>query len=192
MKKLVTLLLLCTMAAALCGCSGGMVYSDAEKYTAGGAELSGAVERLEIDWVSGSVVIRYHDEDTVLIEESTMAAQSAESLVHWWLDGTTLRVKRMGGHNHADLEPATASDTAKLKKIAGGSFSWDCIPVILRADGKYVACSINTMPHGDQTITSNKYNGQFCLHMSGSTTHENDAVNANHQEAIEKAYNWAH
>ena len=106
--------------------------------------------------------------------------------------GITLRIKRMGGHNHADVEPATASDTAKLKKIAGGSFSWDSHAVILRAGGKYVACSINTMPHGDQTITNNKYNGQFCLHMTGSTTHENDAVNANHQEAIEKAYNWAH
>ncbi|MBQ6347605.1 MAG: hypothetical protein IJI71_08605 [Clostridia bacterium] len=106
--------------------------------------------------------------------------------------GTTLRVKRMGGHNHADLEPATASDTAKLKKIAGGSFSWDCIPVILRADGKYVACSINTMPHGDQTISSNGYDGQFCLHMVNSLTHETESVNKEHQAAIDKAYSWAH
>ena len=106
--------------------------------------------------------------------------------------GTTLRVKRMGGHNHADLEPATASDTAKLKKIAGGSFSWDCIPVILRADGKYVACSINTMPHGDQTISSNGYDGQFCLHMVNSLTHETESVNKEHQAAIDKEYSWAH
>ncbi len=106
--------------------------------------------------------------------------------------GTTLRVKRMGGHNHADLEPATAADTAKLKKIAGGSFSWDCVPVILRADGKYVACSINTMPHGDQTISSNGYDGQFCLHMVNSLTHETESVNKEHQAAIDKAYSWAH
>ncbi len=106
--------------------------------------------------------------------------------------GTTLRVKRMGGHNHADLEPATASDTARLKKIAGGSFSWDCIPVILRAGGKYVACSINTMPHGDQTISSNGYDGQFCLHMVNSLTHETGSVNKEHQAAIDKAYSWAH
>ena len=106
--------------------------------------------------------------------------------------GITVRIKRMGGHNHADCEPATAADTAKLKKIAGGSFSWDCIPVILHSEGKYVACSINTMPHGDQTITNNNYNGQFCLHMVGSKTHGTEAVNESHQDAIDRAYNWAH
>ena len=106
--------------------------------------------------------------------------------------GITVRIKRMGGTNHADVEPATASDTAKLKKIAGGSFSWDCIPVILHAGGKYVACSINTKPHGDQTITSNGFDGQFCLHMVNSLTHGTEKVNSSHQSAINKAYNWAH
>ena len=106
--------------------------------------------------------------------------------------GITLRIKRMGGHNHADVEPATAADTAKLLKVAGGTFSWDSHAVILHAGGKYVACGINTKPHGDQTITNNNYNGQFCLHMTGSTTHENDAVNANHQASIQRAYEWAH
>ena len=106
--------------------------------------------------------------------------------------GITVKIKRMGGHSHADVEPATAADTAKLKKIAGGSYSWDCIPVILKAGGKYVACSINTMPHGDQTITDNGYDGQFCLHMVGSKTHGTDSVNEEHQSAIDKAYNWAH
>ena len=106
--------------------------------------------------------------------------------------GITIRIKRMGGSNHADVEPATASDTAKLKKIAGGKFSWDSHAVILRAGGKYVACAINTMPHGDQTITNNNYNGQFCLHMVGSLTHGSGKVNSAHQKAITKAYNWAH
>ena len=106
--------------------------------------------------------------------------------------GITMKIKRMGGHNHADVEPATAADTAKLLRIAGGRYSWTAHAVILRAGSRFVACSINTMPHGDQTIKNNKYNGQFCLHMVNSTTHENDAVNANHQAMIEKAYNWAH
>ncbi|MDO4868006.1 MAG: SH3 domain-containing protein [Clostridia bacterium] len=98
--------------------------------------------------------------------------------------GISLRIKRMGGHNHADVEPATASDTAKLKKIAGGSFSWDSHAVILYAGGKYVACAINTMPHGDQTISGNGYDGQFCLHMVNSLTHDTETVNENHQAAI--------
>lgn len=106
--------------------------------------------------------------------------------------GQTIKIKRMGGSNHADVEPATASDTAKLKAACGGEFSWDSRPVILIANGKYVACAINTLPHGDQTITDNNYDGQFCLHMVGSKTHGSDSVNETHQDTIDDAYNWAH
>lgn len=106
--------------------------------------------------------------------------------------GIQIKVKRMGGHNHADLEPATAEDTAKLLKIAGGEFNWDSRAIILHSEGKYVACAINTMPHGDQTIHNNLYEGQFCLHMINSRTHGSDSVNSAHQNAIKKAYNWAH
>ena len=106
--------------------------------------------------------------------------------------GITIRIKRMGGSNHADVEPATASDTAKLKKACGGEFSWDSRPVILIANGKYIASAINTMPHGKQTIKNNGYNGQFCLHMVGSKTHGSDRVDEDHQSAIKKAYSWAH
>ena len=106
--------------------------------------------------------------------------------------GITVKIKRMGGTSHADVEPATKKDTAKLKKLSGGSWSWNRRPVILYASGKFVACSINTMPHGDQTITNNGYDGQFCLHMVNSRTHGSDQVDPDHMAAIKKAYNWAH
>ena len=106
--------------------------------------------------------------------------------------GVSLRIKRMGGHYHADVEPATASDTAKLLRVAGGKFSWDSHAVILKAGGKYVACGINTLPHGDQTISSNHYDGQFCLHMTGSITHASSKINEHHQNSIDRAYRWAH
>lgn len=103
--------------------------------------------------------------------------------------GYTIKVKRMGGHNHADIEPATKADAEKLKKLGA---SWHARPAILHAGGKYVACSINTMPHGDQTLTNNGFEGQVCLHMVGSRTHGGDAVRSDHQSAIKKAYSWAH
>ena len=106
--------------------------------------------------------------------------------------GISLRIKRMGGHYHADVEPATAADTAKLKRVAGGHFSWGSEAVILKAGGKYVACGINTKPHGDQTIYNNNYDGQFCLHMSGSKTHASSKENSHHQSSIDRAYRWAH
>ena len=105
--------------------------------------------------------------------------------------GISLRIKRMGGHYHADVEPATAADTAKLKRVAGGHFSWGSEAVILKAGGKYVACGINTKPHGDQTIYNNNYDGQFCLHMSGSKTHASSKENDHHQSSIDRAYRWA-
>ncbi|MBQ8110591.1 MAG: hypothetical protein IJ124_10565 [Clostridia bacterium] len=106
--------------------------------------------------------------------------------------GIELKIKRMGGHYHADVEPATITDTAKLLRVAGGHFSWKSHAVILKAGGKYVACGINTEPHGDQTIKSNGYNGQFCLHMVGSWTHASSKENDYHQSSIERAYRWAH
>ena len=106
--------------------------------------------------------------------------------------GITIRVKRCGGTSHADVEPATKKDTAKLKKISGGHFSWDRRPVILYAHGKYVACSINTKPHGKQTIHNNGYKGQFCLHMANSRTHGSNRVDSDHMACVKKAYNWAH
>ena len=106
--------------------------------------------------------------------------------------GVVVHIKRMGGTNHADCEPSSRSDTAKLLKIAGGSFSWDSHAVILYANGKFVACGINTKPHGDQTLTGNGYNGQFCLHMAGSKTHGSDTYNTDHQSSVVRAYNWAH
>lgn len=105
--------------------------------------------------------------------------------------GISIKVYRLGGSSHADLEPATAADAANLKKIAGGEYSWDSHAVILIANGTYAACAINTMPHGEQTITDNDYDGQFCLHMINSKTHGSDSINSEHQKAIQMAYRWA-
>ena len=105
--------------------------------------------------------------------------------------GITMRIRCLYGSNHADVEPATKSDTAKLLKIAGGNFSWDSKAVILHADGRYIAAAINTKPHGEQAITNNGYNGQFCLHLAGSKTHGSDSVNEDHQASILRAYKWA-
>ena len=134
-------------------------------------------------WKSKVVAMSWFDGgDDVLKEGSYGTIYDIKS-------GKSIRIKRMGGHNHADVEPASKKDTAKLAKIG---YSWDSRPVILKAGGKYVACAINTKPHGDQTIDNNGFNGQFCLHMVGSKTHGSDSVNEEHQKSIQEAYSWAH
>lgn len=136
-------------------------------------------------WKSKVVKMNWSSGKSVLKVGKTATLYSTEK-------GIELTVKRLGGTLHMDLEPLTASDTEKLRKIAGGSFSWTTHPVILKISGKYIACSINTMPHGRQSIEDNEFDGQFCLHMVGSKTHGTNKVNNEHQKSIAAAYNWAH
>ncbi len=104
--------------------------------------------------------------------------------------GTVINIRRVGGSNHMDVEPLNAEDTAKLKKIYGGSWSWHRRPVILVADGKYIAASINGMPHGAEISESNNFDGQFCLHTTNSKTHGTDRVDSGHQNCIEEALDY--
>ncbi len=85
--------------------------------------------------------------------------------------GLIFSVRRQSGGNHMDAEPLTAEDTAILKKINGGTFSW----------------RLYSEPHGTNTILDNNFDGQFCLHFYGSKTHGTDRVDADHQKCVEQA-----
>ncbi|MBR4575742.1 MAG: DUF4097 family beta strand repeat protein [Clostridia bacterium] len=75
------------------GISGLFGYSNAEKYTAGGAAVKETVKNLEIHWTSGKVTVAYHPENTVILEETASRSLSEDEQLHWWLDGDTLRVQ---------------------------------------------------------------------------------------------------
>jgi len=101
--------------------------------------------------------------------------------------GITYYMVRVGGSNHADVEPATASDTAKFKKTYDGEWSWDRRPVVVRLDGVYIAASTNGFPHGYETISGNGMEGQVCIHFLNSKTHIRDAVDPAHQAMVQIA-----
>ena len=101
--------------------------------------------------------------------------------------GATFRVYRIGGGNHADLEPLTSTDTAIMKQIYGGVWSWNARPVILTFEGREIAASMNGMPHGFDTVPNNNFNGMFCLHFLNSSTHSTNRVDSAHQAAVLKA-----
>lgn len=103
--------------------------------------------------------------------------------------GLSYNIKRMGGTNHADTEPLTAEDTAIMKRIYGGKWSWNRRAIIVEVNGKFYAASQNGMPHGQQTVYDNNYAGQFCIHFKNSRTHGGNAVCPLHQSAIAYAYN---
>ena len=102
--------------------------------------------------------------------------------------GYVFTAKRQAGANHLDAEPLTAADTAILLKINGGvEFSWRRRPMLVLYNGRVYACSIYSEPHGDDTISGNNFDGQFCLHFYGSRTHGTDVVNADHQKCEAEA-----
>lgn len=128
--------------------------------------------------------------------------------------GLSFQVKRTYGTNHADSEPLTANDTAVLKKIYGGSWSWSRRAIIVTVDGRSFAASMIGMPHAglekyaaNTTVNSrsggygrginydavkgNNMNGHICIHFYQSRTHGTNRVDNNHQAMVRKADNWA-
>lgn len=98
--------------------------------------------------------------------------------------GISYNVDRVGGSKHADVEPLTKEDTAKLKASYGGAWSWDRRPVVVKVNGEWVAGSINGMPHGYETVPGNGMDGQVCIHFLNSRTHIRDLADARHQAMV--------
>lgn len=108
--------------------------------------------------------------------------------------GKSLRAVRNYGTLHMDAEPASLEDTAILKEIYGGKWSWDRRAVLVEFEDKYYAASINSMPHGTGLVKGNNYNGHFCIHFLGSKTHGSTytknkvpVLDATHQAMVKKA-----
>ena len=106
--------------------------------------------------------------------------------------GKSLNLIIQSAGNHLDVEPVSASDTQTLLDIYGVS-STKKITFLRRAayivtdQGYRIVCSIYGQPHGSQTVYSNKFPGQFCLHFLHSKTHGTDVVDGDHQAMIRTA-----
>lgn len=101
--------------------------------------------------------------------------------------GERFQVKHLYGTNHADSEPMSAKDTAIMKNIYGGSWSWSRRPIVIIVNGNAYAASMNGMPHGGKSVGGNGFNGHFCIHFAGSKTHGSGRVDGQHQSAINTA-----
>jgi len=134
----------------------------------------------------------------------TPGAQYGE-LLNWWTEaqyvvpigkvftvvdfrtGRRWQMKRTIGANHADVEPLTANDTAIMKSVWGGNWSWITRPVIVEVDGRRLAASASAMPHDIQYITNNNFNGHSDLYFSKSTRHVDGNADPKHEESVQIA-----
>ena len=98
--------------------------------------------------------------------------------------GKTFQARRRFGSNHLDSEPLTASDTAVLKSLYGGEWSWNRRAILVLYNGHVYAASMNGMPHGTSTISNNNFDGHFCIHFYKSKTHGSGKVDDMHQKCV--------
>lgn len=103
--------------------------------------------------------------------------------------GKTFQARRRFGTNHLDSEPLTASDTAIMKSIYGGEWSWNRRAILVLYNGHVYAASMNGMPHGTYGITNNNFDGHFCIHFYKSRTHGTNNVDDAHQKCVSRAMN---
>jgi hypothetical protein len=101
--------------------------------------------------------------------------------------GLAFRAQRRAGSAHADVQPLTRRDADTMKRIYGGRWSWDRRAVLLRYGDRQLAASMNGMPHGGDGIPDNGFNGHFCIHFAGSTTHGKSNLDLAHQTMTYKA-----
>lgn len=100
--------------------------------------------------------------------------------------GASFMVQRREGSSHADVQPLTAEDTAIMKEIFHGTWTWQRSGIIVEVNGRRIAASMNGMPHGAGKIKDNNFPGHFCIHFINSTTHSGN-VDKRHLEEILKA-----
>ena len=118
---------------------------------------------------------------------STKFARGSYAVVTDVKTGISFRVYRGGGTNHADVQPATAKDTAAMKQCYGGSWSWNRRAIWVSIGGVKYAASMNGMPHGGGSIQNNNFDGHFCIHFTNSRTHGTNIICPQHQAAIRVA-----
>ncbi len=103
--------------------------------------------------------------------------------------GKMFQARRRFGTNHLDSEPLTASDTAIMKSIYGGEWSWNRRAILVLYNGHVYAASMNGMPHGTSSISGNNFDGHFCIHFYKSKTHGTQNVDSAHQNCVARAMN---
>jgi DUF4097 and DUF4098 domain-containing protein YvlB len=98
MKRIIAVLLtgLLLLSAVGCiriSCSAPVMYANADRYTAGDFTYDESkVKKVEIEWASGSVTLK-NGKGTLSVSESGAESLPEAEKLHWWIDGTTLKIK---------------------------------------------------------------------------------------------------
>ena len=91
----------------LSGCSFGWktsyIYENGDKYVAGDREISDKIETIDIDYLSGDVILTESSSDAFIITETSGKELDDILKVHTWVDGSTLYVKYCASAKKLDI-----------------------------------------------------------------------------------------
>ena len=139
----------------------------------------------KIDWWTGGI-------NDLWAKGANYKVYDVKTGIVWW-------AHRWSGGYHVDAEPLTAADTARLCKCYGVTTAQEIAnknlyqrrPLLVTIGTRTFACSLYGVPHnypeGD-TISTNEFRGQLCIHFSNSWTHGSKKVDSLHTEAIQYAW----
>lgn len=142
MKKLVLLSLSLILILSLFSCSGyriKYIYPDGDNYTFGNTTVSDKIKNIEVDWLDGSVNIKYSNKNVIDVYEPDEEKYASEQCLHWWVDGDTLRIQFSAS---LMIEPfihrkdliLTLPEDLSLSKLRINTTSADIIGNYLKAD----------------------------------------------------------
>lgn len=120
--------------------------------------------------------------------------------------GQSFKAKRTTGSGHADCEPLTASDTAKMNSIFNGQ-NWTSRPVIIIYNNRKIAASATSKLHAGNDgapggvwtswrsdnygagynfdwVKGNNAHGVFDIHFLNSIRHNDGKVHSTHQKNV--------
>lgn len=192
-------------ALELLGYYDGPIDGDFGKGTTAAVKAFQKKRGMKADGIVGSATIRVLFGKEA-VESNASSQKKKTEVLDWFADdvtnvipknarftikdvatGKTFEAVRWSGYNHIDAEPRTAKDTAAMKSIFGGSWSWNRRAILIEYNGHVYAASMNGMPHGTTTISGNDFAGHFCIHFKNSKTHETARVDGDHQNAVNRA-----
>lgn len=94
--------------------------------------------------------------------------------------GVTFQMVFTGGDLHAEMECKSGSDTEAYKKVFGNAFNYSKRPMLISANGKLIACSLQGEPHGSDTVSNNDMAGHACLYFNNSKSHVGGLADVEH------------
>ena len=161
--------------------------SDSSKNSSGGNSNAQNTENASTSAPSASKVQYANWYDKV----KAVARQYPYATVYDFATGISWQIHIISLGAHADYEPVTANDTARMVKAFGGN-TWNPRAVwVTFSDGSVYIGSTHSMPHEVYHIRDNNFNGHSCLHFP-RTQEQVKAIGpyaTKHQETIDAG--WA-